>query len=387
MRKSRDYLEKLKKKYGVDELYSWSKYHTYKTDPYGYLLKYILKKKESKTSIYAVSGGNVHDILERFYANEITYEQMLTEYEAKLFEMNLAELKYNRSDEDSNKKIADKYENCIRHFFQNHIVITDPHKLEQFVSIKVGEYVFQGYIDFISKDENGVYTVLDWKTSTIYTGKKVLSESGQLVLYAESLIQRGVPLEKIRIGWDFLKYCTVTQTLQTKDKVTKLNKTKDKNCLRITWVKDIASNIRKWLEKDGIDELTIEDMIQTAIENNNLDNLPMDVQSKFSVKDCFVTIPLTQEIIDNLKNDIVETLDNIKELTKEYNETKDDTLFWTDIDKTNEFFFANLMGYTVKEHRPYREYLDDLKIFTDEYNGNNRFSDSDKSFEDFLKDL
>ena len=98
-RKSRDFLEKLKKKHGVNEIWSWSRYHNYKIDEYGYYLKYIKREKETETNIYAVSGGFIHDCIEKFYNKEIAYENMLPFYEDKLFEMNLSELKYNRSDE------------------------------------------------------------------------------------------------------------------------------------------------------------------------------------------------------------------------------------------------------------------------------------------------
>lgn len=362
-RKSKEFLEQLKQKYEVNEIWSWSRYNSYKTDPYTYLLRYIKHVPETRSNIYGVSGGHCHQIIEDLYNGKITYEEMLSKYEEKLFEMNLSELKYNRSDEESNKKIADKYENNIRLFFQQHNQIKHKAKLEQYVTIKVGKFLFQGYIDFIYKDDEGNYNVVDWKTSTIYTGKKIEKERGQLVLYAESLIQRGVPIDKIKIKWNFLKYCTVKQTLTTVDKTTKENKTKNKNCLRIEWVKGIESTLRKWLVKMEYDELQIEDMVSTALENNNLDAMPEEIQNKFEIMDCYVDIPLDQDIIDDLKQDIYDTLVTIEEKTKEYKESQDDTLFWVEIDKTNEFYFSNLMGYSIKEHRPYREYLEDLNLF------------------------
>lgn len=378
-RKSKEYLESLKSKHKVDEIWSWSKYNSYKTDPYGYLLKYILKKPESRSSIYGISGGYAHDIVEGYYNGSLKYEQMLPKYEEKLFEMNMADLKYNRSDEVANKKIADKYEDNVREFFKNHIPIKNKCILEQFITIKVGNYLFQGYIDCVYKDDLGKYNIVDWKTSTMYVGKKVLKERGQLVLYAESLIQKGIKLEDINIKWNFLKYCSVEQTLLTIDKETKLHKTRVKNCLRNEWVKSVESTIRKWINKLDYDELQIEDMVSMAIENNNLDNMPEEVKNKFKLSDCYVDIPLDQDAIDDLKSDIMDTLGEIKEKEKEYDKTKDDNLFWVEIDKTNEFYFSNLCSYSVKEHRPYKEYLDDLNIFKNDYSKSN---DSDSWIDD-----
>ena len=93
MRKTPEELEKIKQQYGVDELWSFSRLNKYVTSPYEYYLKYILKIKEDKSDgIYAVSGGTVHNIIEKFYKKEISYEDMISEYEEALFLFDLAEL-------------------------------------------------------------------------------------------------------------------------------------------------------------------------------------------------------------------------------------------------------------------------------------------------------
>lgn len=356
-RKSKEYLNKLKEKYNVDELWSWSKYHTAHTDLYSYLLKYILHEKETKQSIYGISGGICHDILEKFYTKELTYQDMIKEYEMKIYEMELAGLKYNRGDEKKNESIADKYESNMKLFFAQHIPVDGKVICEKFVTIKVGEYVFQGYIDFVNK-ENEDFIITDFKTSTIYVGKKILEERGQLVLYAEALHQLGIPIENIKIRWNFLKYTKVNILTTTKDKETKLEKTKSKNCLRSEWVSEISKDLSKLLNKlTNLDELEIEDIVQTSMENNNLDNLPSCIKDRITKEDCYVYIPLDLEVVNELKNNIIQTLNDVKEKEKEYEITKDDRIFWTEIDKKNEYFFSNLCGYSAKQHKPYGEYL------------------------------
>ena len=94
MRKTPEELERIKKQYGVDTLWSFSKLNKYVTSPYEYYLKYILKVKEDRQDgIYAVSGGMVHSIIEKFYKKEISYEDMITQYEDALFTFEMAELK------------------------------------------------------------------------------------------------------------------------------------------------------------------------------------------------------------------------------------------------------------------------------------------------------
>ncbi|MCD3329326.1 PD-(D/E)XK nuclease family protein [Clostridium botulinum] len=383
MRKTKEQLNQIKEKYRVDELWSWSKYHSYKTDPYGWYLKYLKHEKETKQSIYGVEGGACHDIIEQFYLGKIKYEQMIEEYENKLFEINLSGLKYNRKDEKANEKIANKYEECVRLFYQEHTPIKQKAITEQFILIKVGEHIFQGYIDFIHKDEDNNYIITDWKTSTIYQGKRIDKEKGQLVLYAEGLIQKGVPIDKIKIRWDFLKYSKLTYTLAGIDKKTKQHKISTKNVLRNEWVKSIENNLKMWLKKSKqYDELEIEDMVATAIENNNLDDIPEDIQQKYKREDCYVYIPLTKDSIDELKEDIINTIDEIQLNKKAYDSTEDDRIWWTNIDKSNEFYFANLCGYSAKQHKPYREYLDDLNLFV-----KNRENNEEETDDSWLNEL
>lgn len=388
-RKSYEYLNKLKDKLNTDTLWSWSRYNSYHNDQYGYLLKYIKKVPETqKDSIWGVSGGIVHDIIERMYLGEISYKDMITEYEEKLFEMNSMELKYNKIDKEMNDKISNNYEDSIRHFLLNYKPIEGKAILEQFVVIKVGNHYFQGYIDFLHKDLEGNYIVEDFKTSTMYTGAKKQNEAKQLLLYSQSLIQKGIPINKIKLRWNFLKYCTVTSCLFGKDKEGNY-KTKDKNCVRSKWVKESSKNIEKWLKKEDYDEIEITDMIETCIENNSLETLPKSIQDKFSISDCYVYIDLNEDIINELNNEIIETLDKIIKDTSTTNillsqleelddindkdkinaiNNKIDELWWTDIDKSKEYYFYNLCGYSRKQHKPWNQYLNDINSFVKEIN-------------------
>ena len=382
MRATKKQLDKLKEKYSTDTLWSWSRYNTYKNDPYSYMLKYINHIKETKLSIYGISGGGCHDIIERYYRDELKYQDMSQAYEDLLFDMNMKELKYNRKDEAANKKIADKYEECVRLFYKQHIPVKTKMILEQFITVKIGEYLFQGYIDALTKDEEGFYNVIDWKTSTMYSGQKVIKESGQLVLYAESLIQRGIDINKIKICWNFLKYCIIEQQLKSfEDKEKTIHKIRETKCLRNEWVSKISTNLRMWLKQDGLEEVEIDELVSEAIKNNNLDNIPEEIRDKYKMKDCYVYIPITQELVDNLKTDIIATLDEIGMLEKSYEITKDDRLFWTHIDKQNEFFFSNLMGYSAKVHKPWKEYLEDQNMF-----GNQKKVKEEKD-EDWMNEL
>lgn len=364
VRKTSEELNVIKKKYNVSEIYSWSKYNTYKNDYFEYFLKYIAKIKEDrKDGIYSISGGCCHSILEKFYSKEIKFEDMMPAYEDELFNFNISELKYDRTNDEKNEKIAKKYEDCIRHFFLNHNVINKKVEIERFILIQIGKFLFQGYIDFIFKEGKDV-VITDWKTSSIYTGKKINSEKGQLVLYAEGIRQLGIPLENIKIRWAFLKYVTV-ETQQANGKTT------ERNIVRCEIGESLKSNIKMWLNKSkSYTEEQIEAYLDMVSLTNDLSCLPEDIRSKYKIKDCYVNIPFTQEEIDNLKEDIIDTIIDISKKEAEYLKTKDENVWWEDITDEKSYFFANLSGYSASIHKPYAAYLEKRNMFKNQTNEN-----------------
>lgn len=365
-RKTKEELNAICKKYNTDILWSWSRYNTYKTDHYSYFLKYVNNIKEDRRdSIYAVSGGYCHDIIEKYYNGTITQEDMINEYEDSLLTMNIAEYKYDRSDEDKNTAIAEKYENCIRHFFRHHIKPNNLNMLlEMFCTIQVADnIIFQGYIDNcgVYIDENGKKKIVitDYKTSTIYKGEKLEKESGQLYLYAEGIRQKtGMSLDDISIRYLFLKYVNV--------KYLQANGTwKERQIERNQIGSKLVSTAKMWLKKCGYNP---DDYIDDIVLYNSIDSLPDDVKEKIIISDCYVYLPLTQENINNLKADIIETVTEIETKTKEYEKTNDENIFWTDITEKNEYFFSVLSGYSRALHKPYDEYLKSKEMFNTDNN-------------------
>lgn len=366
-RKTYDELNVLKDKYNVDRLWSWSRYNKYKTSPYEYYLSYLsVLKADRETSIYGASGGFSHDILERYYRNELAYEDLINEFDDALVSLEIADLKFDRSNEEKNESIKEKYVANLRHFFKAHKTIKTKVDLERFIIIKVGKYVFQGYIDLTRKDEEGNFIIQDWKTSSIYKGDKAIKEAGQLILYAEGLIQLGIPLEKIKICWNFLKYCNVTTQLAN-------GKTNKREIERCKIGESLKANVKMWLKKLGYEDES-DSYTELLLETNNIECLPKEVQDKYEFDDCYVFVDLTRELIDNLKNDITDTLDDILKKEKEYTKNKDDSIFYDSEDSVEKqsYYFANLCGWSANLHKPYKKYLD--KINEKENNKDSVFS-------------
>ena len=351
-------LQEVKDRYGVDELFSWSKVNKFMTSPYEYYLKYILHKKEDADNCaYAPLGGLCHTIIEKLYDKEIEYKDMIGEFaDGWLTAIDIADLKFDRNDEEKNKSISTKYKYNLEHFFNNHKQIGHNIMLEKFIATKIGDYVLQGYVDAIYRDDDGYYHIVDWKTSTKYSGKNLEEKSGQLCVYAIGLTQMGVPLEQIKICFNFLKYCTIEYEQAN-------GKAKTRDIERYKIGESLQSNAKMWLKKLGYTEDETDKYLMDLLDTNDIRCLPKDVQAKYVVSDCYVYQPLTQELIDKWVKEITTTIKDIKLREKDYEETHSDKVWWDTEDsvKSESYYFSTLCGYSPNLHKPYKQYLEKLE--------------------------
>ena len=356
-RKTSAELQDLMKKENVSRIWSWSKINCFHTSPYEYYLKYILRVKEDRQDcIYTTTGGLCHDILEKLYTDQIKYEDMDGLFEdGWMVAYDLGQLKFDRNDEEKNKKIGDKYYENLKHFFNNHTTLSHKPAIEQFIKIKIGANLFQGYIDCCYKDEDGCFNIIDFKSSSIYKGAKAENECGQLVLYAIGMNQMGIPFDKIKIAWNFLKYCSV-QYEQKNGTV------KTREIERCKIGESLQSNVKVWLKEYGYaDEMDY--YLKLLLDSNSITVLPKEIQEKYVISDCYVYVDLTQKLIDKWTDYILNTIKDICLREKDYEETGSDKCFW-DTDENvqaQSYYFATLCGYSAQYHLPYKEYLDKLE--------------------------
>jgi hypothetical protein len=358
-------LEALMKKEGVDRIWSWSKINCFHTSPYEYYLKYIKRAKEDRAdSIYTTTGGLAHNILEKFYTDEITYDKMIEEFEdGWMVAAEIADLKFDRSDEERNGKIKDKYYENLVHFFNNHTVLKNKPVIEQFVKVKVGNNLFQGYIDCAFKDDEDCFVIEDFKTSSIYKGAKAENESGQLVLYAIGLNQQGIPMDKIKICWNFLKYVTI-QYEQKNGTI----KTREVERCKIG--ESLQSNAKTWLKAFDYEP---DEYLKAMLDTNSIDCLPDEVKEKYIISDCYVYVDLTDELINKWTEHVVTVIKDIELREADYAETHSDACFYDTDESVKEqsYYFANLCSYSRALHKPYDDYCKRLEAAQ---NGQDMFS-------------
>lgn len=345
-------LEKIKAKHNTDRLWSWSKMNTYMTSKFEYLLKYILKSKEDRCdSCYTTLGTICHDTLEKFYEGKIEYKDMIEEYnDGFTTAITIADLKFSRSDEEKNRSIGEKYNENLVHFFNNHKAYKYKILIEKPIVININGNVFVGYIDALYKDEDGNYYILDFKTSSIYTGDKLVQNSGQLILYSIGLHQMGIPLDKIKPCFNFLKYCTIKYELKKGD-------VKYRNVERCKIGESLQSNAKTWLKHFGYEP---EEYLKEMLDTNSIDCLPDEVKEKYEITDCHVYVDLSEKTVEYWTNLVDVTLKDIILREKDYEETKSLECFWDSEEdvKAQSYYFANLCSYSATKHLPYKQYLE-----------------------------
>ena len=388
MRLSYEELNEIKKKFGVDQLWSFSKFDSYRTSKYEWMLKYIkhLPENNEKQSAYASLGGAVHDVLEGLYDGTVKYEDMTERFEdIWMTNIEIAQLVFDRNDDTKNDNIKNKYYADLAHFFKNYKKLPYKMQNEQFVTIKItDDIVMQGYVDAIYKNEDGVYTVVDYKTSTQYSGKAIAEHAAQLVLYSEALRQLGVPKDKIRCCWNFLKYVNIDCEQMN-------GNIKTRSIERYEIGNKLQASVKAWLKKLGYEDQMME-YLDALAQTNDIICLPEDVQSKYKINDCYVYVEDIWDFYEKLKEEIVETIAEINEKTEEYKclmaigDTESaEKLFWDDEEslKAQSYYYNNLCGYSIPTIKPYKQYLDKT---TAEKEGNIFGGTKQTAEEDFAED-
>lgn len=359
-RLSKEELDKIKNKYGVSRIYSWSRVNTFMTSHYEYYLKYVKHVKEDRTDCgYAPLGSIAHDTLDAFYEGKISYEDMYEQFlDGWLTAIDIADLKLDRNDEEHDASIKAKYKEDLQHFFKNHVKYSHKLLVEKPVITNVNSNIFVGYADAIYKDDDGDYYIIDFKTSSAsgFTGKSLEKKSTQLVLYSMALIQAGIDIERVHPCFNMLKYVNVETTLKN-------GKTKQRMIERFKIGESLMSNARTWLKSFGYNEGEIDDYLKLMLDANSIEVLPEEVQEKYKFEDCHIYVPLTQELIDKTVSEITTTIQDIEAREKDYAETNSDKCFWDDEEsvKKESYYFSTLMSYSANLHKPYAEFLNKLE--------------------------
>lgn len=341
-----DYLAERKKNKQLEELkkqgktvYSISRINSFNTCQYGYYRTYILRDR-GKNNVYGIAGSEIHDAIEEIYLGEDEKDSMSKRLEDLLFKCDIMGIDF------PSENIKNNWVNDMKHFANNFDLIDKKVATEELVIYEIADGIYlQGYIDAIFKNNDKTVDIIDWKTSSKFTGKKLKEAGRQLLIYKEAL-ENTKGLKVKNIAWYMFKYVNVCSKYKN-------GKTKRKMCNRRRWVKEISKDLKKDLDKLGNEDFIIEMLVDKAIEDNNLKDLPQEIQDKYWLEDCMVYYDYTDKNIKECKDYIINTIKEIEDKDKkDINDWKP-----VNINRGTEFFCKNLCG-----HRDNCPYLQDYLI-------------------------
>lgn len=347
-----DYI-KIYNEYNVNKTWSFSKVEVYLRDKYEYFLKYVLKiKGDRNDSGYGDFGGLVHDTIEDYYNGKLTKEQVLSQYDNKSVELDMLGKKFDRTDEKKNENYRQEYDICVRHYLERIEKPKNKFITEKPIILQLApKIVMVGFIDLLEYIGNDL-VITDFKTSIIFSKADMEEKTAQLMLYAQAIKEKAglENFEHLKIQYDFIKYVTV--------KYLQLNGSeKSRNIKRSEIGVSLSSAAKTFLKKAGYDENKIQSYISQMEFTNSIECLPQEIQDKFSVSKCIVGVELSNDIIEKFKNNLITTIQEIEQKEKEYQLTKDENIFWQDVEGRDSFYFANLSEYSMDLHKPYKAYL------------------------------
>lgn len=385
-------IEKIKKKYNVDQIWSYSRVSTFVTSPYEYALKYVdgIKAKEDRQdSIYTSLGSAAHQCLEDYYTGKIEFDEMLGQFEDSWTTCyDIAQLKFDRCNDEKNKSIAEKYKQNMFYFFKNHVPYPYKVLIEKPVVIDVNGNIFVGYIDGLYRTDDGDITIIDFKSSSAYSGKALEEHSQQLKLYALGIHQvTGIPLSKIHGCFNFLKYVTI-EYIQANGKV------KTKNTERKDLGEALQANLKVWIKKLGYED-QMDEFLKMVLDDNGIERLPEDLQSKYKIYDCHVFVNTSEEAVNEFVKETSTIVKDIELREQDFKETRSVKCFWDTEEsiKAQSYYMANLMAYSPNLHLPYQTYLKKLEAAQNPSNmfsgllGSNSSASSSKVIENSTNEI
>lgn len=336
IRKMEDKLKELKSQ--GTTVYSISRLNAFNDCQYNFYKTYI-QGDRGENNIYGLAGSAIHQHIEDIYNNQATKEDLIKGLDDILNECDLFGIKF------PSEKIAENWKKDMYHFANNFKKMNKDILTERFILYEIEPGIWlQGFIDGIAanKEDNSLI-ILDWKSSSEFKGDKLLKAGRQLLIYKEA-IENTTNFKVSKCGWAMLKYINVTY------------KGKTKMCSRRKWVKDFSNKLKKDLKKLGEDDIVIEMMVETAVDNNNLDNMPEEIQDKYKLEDAIVWYEATDKLIKECKDYIVDT---VKEIESKDSNNEDE---WkpVELNRKTEFFCKFLCSHR-STCKYLKEYLNDGK--------------------------
>lgn len=291
-------LEELKKleKEGKVKLYSISKINTFAQCPFQYEETYI-KGNRGEDNCYSIAGSETHDWLEAIHKGELDVNILPDKLEGTLMALELLGQSF------PSKTIEDNWIADMTHFAKNFKPLDIKEiQTEELMLFEIKPNVWiRGYIDAIIKTNDDEIMVLDWKTSSMFSGKGLIEAGRQLLLYKKGLEIMEPDLKVDKVAWYMLKYSDAYYN--GRSKVVRSGQ----------WVKEREKFIYRELKEYGMSSEDIDLALDLALLSNSIVHLPQEVQDKFELKPHVKYYEVTDENMQELDEYLLSNIEKIDE--------------------------------------------------------------------------
>lgn len=329
------------------KVYSYSKLGSIHDCAYGAYLTYIEKSPQAQ-NVYSYLGGIAHDVLENIVEGKQTKDDIKPAIQNGLDELEMIGLDFPKL-KDGSDGIKKKWTENMMCMARDWVSPKGKYLVEKLLLLKLNDNRYlQGYADLIRVLPDGSLQVLDIKTSSQFQDKDLLHYGRQLVAYTMALEQAGYKCQTPM--WIMIKYVSVSYMTKRR-KTDKEEECVTKVCDRCKLAQTIKVVTKKKMIAAGYDEDTIGSILETFSESNDINDLPSDIASQFSI----VTYTRPYPVNDELRQ---ECIDYINETADEF-EYMQESGKWSakqvgDKNGNPDFFCTNLCG-----HRKTCKYLKD----------------------------
>lgn len=306
-------------------LYSISKLNTLHQCKHQAYLNYIEHEKQ-KPNIWACAGSIIHDRLEGCLKGTNTTQDIKSAINDELENFQLLDIDF-PLDKNGNPTIKNNWLANMTKFADVFKPWRGHFDTEELVVLPINDHaVMHGYIDVIQYNDDGSVDVIDWKTSSQFTGDHLIEAGRQLAFYAMALEAEGLRVRSAK--WVMLKYYEASWTLKNGNTKTKVGEWRN-------FADDCRNVMEKMLVGLGYDEVDVDCILADAKKHNAI---PEELEGMIHVQPYIREYELTDEVK-------AETMAYIVSTIKEYELTDK----WNPCDcKNNSYFCANLCGYGGK---------------------------------------
>ncbi len=204
---------------------SYSKVTSFKQCPKKYKFAYI-DKLPRVDKPYTVFGNFCHYALQRFHERFLDTQKPSTYKEAMILSFRESIEKYK---EKLTKEQIDEGYGIMKLYLSQIIDLGKQNKFPNVLNVEkkiwktIDDFIFYGFIDRVQKDEDGLFHIIDYKTTK---DKRFLKDASQILLYGYFIHQDNPEIKRVRTSYVLLKhkmqYMThehdVSELIEAKDK-------------------------------------------------------------------------------------------------------------------------------------------------------------------------